>query len=95
MQILMLFKELKKLWSEKDLKTVIVHVFLSFIDSINCFFYSSFYINLKDREYSVDLPYYFLVLGRDEDLDNTFRTDVIILAGLNKGRSFFFQYLEI
>jgi len=72
---------------KKDLKTVIVHVFSFFL--LILLIVSSivpFYINLKDREYSVDLPYYFLVLGRDEDLDNTFRTDVIILAGLNKGK---------
>lgn len=72
---------------KKDLKTVIVHVFSFFL--LILLIVSSivpFYINLKDREYSVDLPYYFLVLGRDEDLENTFRTDVIILAGLNKGK---------
>ncbi len=72
---------------KKDLKTVIVHIFsfvLLFFLVVS--FIAPFFLNIKGREKSIDLPYYFLVLGRDEDLENTVRTDVIILAGLNKGK---------
>lgn len=72
---------------KKDLKTFIVHIFsFALLILLIVSFIAPFFLNLKDREYSMDLPYYFLVLGRDEDLDNTVRTDVIILAGLNKGK---------
>lgn len=39
-------------------------------------------------ELKIELPYYFLILGKDEELEHSSRTDVIILAGLNEEKLF-------
>ena len=77
----MLFKELKKLWSEKRFENCYCPCFSFFL--LILLIVSSivpFYINLKIENILWIFLTNFLVLGRDEDLDNTFRTDVIILA---------------
>jgi LCP family protein required for cell wall assembly len=37
----------------------------------------------------IEFPYYFLVLGKDENIESSTRTDVIILGGIDKGKIVF------
>ncbi|PNR97290.1 LCP family protein [Petrotoga olearia] len=45
--------------------------------------------NIQLDRSSIELPYYFLVLGRDENIESSTRTDVIILGGIDKGKIVF------
>ncbi|KUK81660.1 MULTISPECIES: LCP family protein [Petrotoga] len=45
--------------------------------------------NIQLDRSSIELPYYFLVLGKDENIESSTRTDVIILGGIDKGNIVF------
>lgn len=49
-------------------------------------FFVPFIKIFDERESKIELPYYFLILGRDEDLENSVRTDVIMLGALNEDK---------
>ncbi|MGY4686639.1 LCP family protein [Petrotoga sp. DB-2] len=45
--------------------------------------------NIQLDRSPIEFPYYFLVLGRDENIESSTRTDVIILGGIDKGKIIF------
>jgi len=45
--------------------------------------------NVQLDQSQIEFPYYFLVLGRDENIESSTRTDVIILGGIDEGKIVF------
>lgn len=64
----------------------ILSYFILFILIIS--FIIPFFRIINFDELKIELPYYFLILGKDEELEHSSRTDVIILAGLNEEKLF-------